>query len=43
MEDSKRNVIKTLEFDNPNQIPTQLWDLPWAEIYYPNELKSIKI
>ena len=42
MEDSKKNVIKTLEFDNPNKIPTQLWDLPWAEIHYPNELQRIK-
>ncbi len=42
MEDAKRNVIKTLEFDNPKQIPIQLWELPWADIHYPNELKSIR-
>lgn len=42
MEGSKKNVIKTLEFDNPNKIPTQLWNLPWADIHYPNELQNIK-
>lgn len=42
MDNVKKNVIKTLEFDNPNQIPIQLWDLPWAEIHYPIELESIK-
>ena len=42
MGDSKRNVIKTLEFDNPNQIPTQLWYLPWADLHYPIELQKIK-
>ncbi len=42
MESSKINVIKTLEFDSPNQIPTQLWDLPWAEMHYPTELKNIR-
>lgn len=42
MEDAKINVIKTLEFDSPNQIPIQLWDLPWAEIHYPNELEYIR-
>jgi len=42
VEDSKRNVFKTLEFDNPELIPIHLWYLPWANIHYPNELKSIK-
>jgi len=31
-----------LEFDSPNQIPTQLWSLPWADLHYPNELENIK-
>jgi len=39
---AKTDVIKTLEFDSPNQIPTQLWDLSWAEIHYPKELKNIR-
>ena len=42
MKNAKNNVIKTLEFDNPYQIPIQLWDLPWANIHYPNELRNIK-
>lgn len=42
MNNSKINVIKTLEFDNPKKIPTQLWDLPWAEIHHPKELKNIR-
>ena len=43
MNNPKKRVIKTLEFDNPEQIPTQLWDLSWAEIYYPEELRNIRM
>ncbi|MEN8194105.1 MAG: uroporphyrinogen decarboxylase family protein [Bacteroidota bacterium] len=42
MENAKENVIKTLEFDSPDQIPTQLWDLPWAKTHYPKELENIR-
>ncbi len=42
MDNAKTRVIKTLEFDKPDRIPTQLWDLPWAEIHYPRELKNIR-
>jgi len=42
MKNAKNIVIKTLEFDNPYQIPIQLWDLPWANIHYPNEIRNIK-
>ncbi len=42
MTNSKRNVIKTLEFDSPTEIPTQLWDLPWADIHYHKELVNIR-
>ncbi len=42
MENAKKNVIKTLEFDSPSEIPIQLWDLPWAEMHYPKELKDIR-
>jgi uroporphyrinogen decarboxylase len=39
---SKEKVIRSLEFDKPKQIPTQLWDLPWAENNYKAELLKIK-
>jgi len=42
VDNGKKSVIKTLEFDNPIQIPIQLWELPWAEIHYPDELRYIK-
>jgi uroporphyrinogen decarboxylase len=38
----KEKVIRTLEFDKPKQIPTQLWELPWAENKHSTELKKIK-
>lgn len=34
-------VWQTLRFENPRRIPRQLWYLPWAELHYPNELKTI--
>lgn len=39
---SKQKVIHSLEFDKPNQCPTQLWELPWAENNYSVQLKTIK-
>ena len=42
MDNSKTRVIKTLEFDAPDKIPTQLWDLPWAEIHFGDQLKKIR-
>ena len=42
MENAKRNVIKTLEFDSPKEIPIQLWELPWAELHHPIELNEIR-
>ena len=42
MADAKRNVLDTLEFNSPDEIPIQLWDLPWANIHYPTELNNIK-
>lgn len=42
MANSKRNMIKTLEFDSPVEIPTQLWELPWADLHYPKELAVIR-
>ncbi len=42
MESSKQRVVKTLEFDHPDRIPTQLWQLPWAELHYSEQLKTIR-
>lgn len=40
---SSRNLVKeSLNFENPERIPRQLWVLPWAEIKYPDELTEIK-
>lgn len=39
---SRDLVYKTLEFNNPERVPRHLWELPWAGIYYPKELKGIK-
>ncbi|MFC2084728.1 uroporphyrinogen decarboxylase family protein [Bacteroidota bacterium] len=38
---SRALVEKTLNFDNPLQIPRQLWILPWAESHYPKESQDI--
>lgn len=38
---SKELVYKTLEFDNYERAPRQLWALPWADIYHKDELNRI--
>jgi uroporphyrinogen decarboxylase len=39
---SREIVYKTLNFDNPERVPRQLWVLPWAENNYPEKLGIIK-
>jgi uroporphyrinogen decarboxylase len=39
---SRELVYKTLNFDNPERVPRQLWVLPWAENNYPEKLDIIK-
>jgi uroporphyrinogen decarboxylase len=40
---ASRGLVKgTLEFDRPARIPRQLWYLPWAQIYHPQELGRIR-
>ena len=41
MQTSKEIVLKTLEFDNPERVANDLWELPWAAIHYPEELREI--
>lgn len=35
-------VLSTLEFRNSGRVPRHLWTLPWAEIHYGSQLKSIQ-
>lgn len=39
---SRKIVYQTLEFNSPQRVPRQLWELPWAKINYPDKLKEIK-
>lgn len=39
---SKELVLRTLEFENPDRIPRQMWILPWAQQNYPKELANIQ-
>ncbi len=40
--DTPRTLIrKTLEFDSPARVPRDLWLLPWASIYYPEQVKEL--
>lgn len=42
MQTSKEIVLRTLEFNNPERAPRDLWALPWAGEHYPEELKNIR-
>jgi len=35
-------VLQTLNFENPNRAPRQLWVLPWAEKHHPDLLRRIR-
>jgi uroporphyrinogen decarboxylase len=39
---SRELVVKTLNFDNPERIPRHLWFLPWAQVFYPEQLNEIR-
>lgn len=39
---SRELVYKALNFDQPERAPRQLWELPWAQYHYPNELERIR-
>lgn len=38
---SRQIVLDTLNFNNPERIPRQLWTLPWAENKYPEMMKKL--
>ena len=38
---SRELVYKTLEFNNTDRVPRQMWKLPWAENMYALEVKKI--
>lgn len=38
---SRELVWQSLRFEGPARAPRQLWLLPWAQIYYPDEVASI--
>jgi len=38
---SREIVYRTLEFNNPERAPRNLWLLPWANNHYPEEVKEI--
>jgi uroporphyrinogen decarboxylase len=42
MKISRELVYETLEFRNPERAPRDLWTLPWAEMYYSEELNRIR-
>lgn len=37
----RERVVKTLEFDNPDRVPRDLWYLPAVEMFQENELNEI--
>ena len=39
---SREVVQKTLNFDHPDRVPTQIWLLRWAEVNYPNESARLR-
>ncbi|MFP4236249.1 MAG: hypothetical protein ACLFRQ_01870 [Desulfonatronovibrio sp.] len=39
--DSRELIKDTIEFNNPQRIPRDLWTLPWAENKYPETIKKI--
>lgn len=42
MTTSRERLIQTLEFDNPDRIPRDLWTLPWAQTHHPGTIESIR-
>jgi uroporphyrinogen-III decarboxylase len=42
MTSSRERMIQTLEFDNPDRIPRDLWQLPWAVTHYPGVAEAIR-
>lgn len=42
MSQTPRDIVKnTLKFHTPERMPRDLWLLPWAELYYPREVREI--
>ncbi len=39
---SRELVVRTLEFNNPQRVPRQLWTLPWAERQHGSMLRKIQ-
>ena len=38
---SKERVLRTLEFDNPDRAPRQLWTLPWAHTHHGDKIAQL--
>jgi uroporphyrinogen decarboxylase len=38
---SRELVYKTLNFEKPDRVPRQMWELPWASNNYPEQLEKI--
>ena len=39
--DSKERVLRTLEFNNPDRLPVDLWILPAARMEYGDKLEEL--
>jgi uroporphyrinogen decarboxylase len=42
MTNSRERVIQTLECDQPDRIPRDLWTLPWAHTHFPAAIEHIR-
>jgi hypothetical protein len=42
VKNSRQLVYETLGFENPSRVPRQLWELPWASMHHPEQLRRIK-
>lgn len=42
MQSSKEIVKRAIQFESPQRLPRDMWALPWAQIHFPNELKTLQ-
>lgn len=38
----RQAILDTLNFNNPARVPTQIWDVPWTYMHYPEEMKNVR-
>ena len=38
----RQAVLDTLNFNNPGRVATQIWDVPWTYMNYPEEMKRMR-